>query len=96
MNALNSMIDALIGGVGRLPEEQRADAFCAILSEMTAAMTDYDVASVRALLLARHGQAPDMIEPALDLLDGHLALRALERRAVAPEPCLAGCRDDEP
>lgn len=94
MNSLNSTIDALIGGVGRLPEEQRADAFCAIIGEMTAVWSDYEVVAVRAQLLARSGQVPDMISPALDLLDGHLALRALEHRPMA-EPCLVSCRDDE-
>jgi hypothetical protein len=77
MYPLQSIVDFLMNRVTRLPAPERTNALCGLLAGMLPQMDIPDVNLVREQVVVRFWTMPEIANPALDMIDGHLALRAL-------------------
>lgn len=89
MSPLRSIIAFLLAGVSRIPEETRIEALLAMFAGVLPDMSLEDIALAREQVITRFWTAPDIADPILDLIDGHIALRSLIGRwtlAAVPQP----------
>jgi len=77
MDPLISALEFLLSGVCRIPPEQRAQAACSILAGLLPEMTEAEAIAAREQVIARFWGSPEIADPVVDLIDGHLALRTL-------------------
>jgi hypothetical protein len=79
MPPLQSILEFLLSGVSRIPDAERTDALCSIFAGLLPEMSEADIAAAREQVIARFLGAPDIADPVLDLIDGHVALRTIMR-----------------
>ncbi len=92
MYPFKQIVQFLLSGVTRLPASERIETLCAIFAGMLPKMSEDDIAEVRSEVISRLWPLGDAVEPVLDLIDGHLALRELFS-VVADESADSGdCR----
>ncbi len=77
MYPLNSIIEFLLSGVSRIPTDERGDALCSMFAGLLPEMSESDIAAARVQVVARFWNAPEIVDPVVDLIDGHIALRSI-------------------
>jgi hypothetical protein len=77
MFPLQTIIDCLLVGASRISSDQRADVLCTMLAPLLPQMTDGDVAAAREQVINRLWPSIELADPVLNLIDGHVELRAL-------------------
>jgi len=77
MYPLQSIIEFMLTGVGRIPPAEQPDALCNIFAGLLPEMSEDDIATARLQVAARFWNAPEVCDSVLNLIDGHLAWRAL-------------------
>jgi hypothetical protein len=77
MYPLETILSFLLSGVTRIAPDERLDAICSMLGGLLPQMTAGDIAAARAQVLTQFGADRDLTEEILNLIDGHLALRAI-------------------
>lgn len=83
MEPLSSAVEFLLSGVSRIPPEQRTHAACSIFAGLLPEMTEEQAIAAREQVIARFWGAPEIADPVVDLIDGHLALRTLASQPEA-------------
>jgi len=82
MYPLASIIEFILVGVGRMPANERAETLCMMFARLLPDMSEMDIAASRQQVISRFWTVPEIAEPVVDLLDGHLALRSLLRDGI--------------
>ncbi len=77
MYPLKSIIDFLLAGVGRIPDDERVDALLAMFAGLLPGMSPAEIIIAREQVIVRFWTEPGTAESVVDLMDGHLALRSL-------------------
>jgi hypothetical protein len=77
MHPINTVIDFLLSGVCRIPSSERADALCSMFTGLLPEMSETDIVVAREQVIARFWSDPQIADPVVDLIDGHVALRGL-------------------
>jgi hypothetical protein len=85
MYPLKTILSFLISGVTRIAPDERADALCSMLAGLLPQMNEEDIVAARTQVIAQFWAAPEIADEVANLIDGHLALRAiLESPAEGP------------
>lgn len=66
-----------MSGVTRIPPPERVEALCSIFAGLLPEMSENEAMTAREQVIARFWAAPEVADPVVDLIDGHLALRSL-------------------
>jgi len=77
MYPVKTIVDFLLSGVSRIPRAERIDALCSMFAGLLPEMSEADIAIAREQVIARFWGDPDISDPVVDLIDGHVALRAI-------------------
>jgi hypothetical protein len=77
MYPLKTILSFLMSGVTRIAPEDRAAALCSMLAGLLPQMSEEDIAAARTQVIAQFWSCPEVADEAADLIDGHLALRAI-------------------
>jgi hypothetical protein len=80
MYPLKSIVDFLLAGVSRIAADERPDAVCSMFAGLLPGMSEEEIAVARAQVITRFWTTPEVAEPVVDLIDGHLALRTIFAR----------------
>lgn len=82
MKPLRTVIALLLSGVSRLQAEDQGDALCSMFAGLLPEMSESDIAEARTQVVSHFWTEPEVRGPVLDLIEGHLALRALRAEAA--------------
>lgn len=77
MNALRTILGLLLSDHNRVPLDEREDDLCMVLHSNLPELDESEIQTLRALVASCMTAPLPLIESALLLIDGHLALRSI-------------------
>jgi hypothetical protein len=77
MYPLPTILSFLLSGVNRIAPADRKDALCSMLGGLLPQMSEAEIATARAQVIHQFWTTPQFAEEIVDVIDGHLALRAI-------------------
>jgi hypothetical protein len=77
MYPLPTILSFLLSGVNRIAPDERADALCSMLGGLLPQMSEADIVAARSQVVTQFWASPEFVEEIVDVIDGHLALRAI-------------------
>jgi len=77
MYPLPTILSFLLSGVNRIAPADRMEALCSMLGGLLPQMSEPEIAAARAQIIHQFWTTPQFAEEIVDVIDGHLALRAI-------------------
>lgn len=77
MYPLKTVIEFLLTGVTRIPAPERLEALLSLFGGLLPNMSPEEIDGARQQVIARFWTTPEVADALVDLMEGHLALRAL-------------------